>query len=232
MASDVTLSTAVNQASKTNQQTVKLAEDFSQFLTLLTTQLQNQDPLSPMDSTEFTNQLVQFTQVEQQINSNQKLDSLVQLQLSSISSVALGYVGLDVSYVSSDMNYDGQTPIKVDYALSSAAIESKINIFDEKGELVYSGTLPKDAGKNSFTWNGTETNGTPVDAGTYTVKIDAIDKDKKPIQTTTVVSGHVRGIESQNGVVFVLIGDRAVPISSIINATVPKTNEPPTTQAI
>jgi len=232
MASDVTLSTAVNQASKTNQQTVKLAEDFSQFLTLLTTQLQNQDPLSPMDSTEFTNQLVQFSQVEQQINSNQKLDSLVQLQLSSISSVALGYVGLDVSYVSSDMNYDGDTPIKIDYALSSAAIESKINIFDEKGQLVYSGTLPKDAGKNSFTWNGIKTNGTPVDPGTYTVKIDAIDKDQKPIQTTTVVSGHVRGIESQNGVVFVLIGDRAVPISSIINATVPKSNPSSTTQTI
>jgi flagellar basal-body rod modification protein FlgD len=232
MASDVTLTGAANQASKTTQQTVKLAEDFSQFLTLLTTQLQNQDPLSPMDSTEFTNQLVQFTQVEQQINSNQKLDSLVQLQLASISSVALGYVGLDVSYISNEMNYNGTTPIKIDYALGAAATEAKINIVDEEGNLVYSGTLPKDAGKNSFTWNGTQTNGQPVEAGTYSVKIDAIDKDKKPLQVTTVVSGHVRGIESQNGVVFVLIGDRAVPISSIINATVPNKNQTPQTQTI
>ena len=100
MASDVTITGALQNAQNTQQQSVTLAEDFSQFLTLLTTQLQNQDPLSPMDSTEFTNQLVQFSQVEQQINSNKKLDNLVQLQLASVSNVALGYVGLDISYIS------------------------------------------------------------------------------------------------------------------------------------
>ena len=107
MVSDVTVSGAVNNAQKTAQQAVGLAEDFDQFLILLTTQLQNQDPLNPMDSTEFTNQLVQFSQVEQAINQNQKLDDLVSLQLGSVSSVALGYVGLDVNYISSDMNFDG-----------------------------------------------------------------------------------------------------------------------------
>ena len=109
----VTTSGAAYNQNKTNSSTVKLADDFQQFLTLLTTQLQNQDPLSPMDSTEFTNQLVQFAQVEQSINSNQKLDDLVALQLSSISSVALGYVGMDISYISSDMHNDGTNPVEV-----------------------------------------------------------------------------------------------------------------------
>ena len=77
MVSDVTINSALNQQQKTESAKTGLAEDFAQFLTLLTVQLQNQDPLSPMDTTEFTNQLVAFTGVEQQINTNQKLDSLV-----------------------------------------------------------------------------------------------------------------------------------------------------------
>lgn len=217
----VTTSNVANSASNTANSSVQLAEDFQQFLTLLTTQLQNQDPLSPMDSTEFTNQLVQFSQVEQQINSNAKLDNLVALQLSSISSVALGYVGMDISYISSDMNYDGETPIDITYALASEAVTSKVNIYNEEGQLVYSADAPKNTGMNSFTWNGIQTNGEPVPEGTYTVKIDAVDKAGKAIENSTVVTGHVDGIETQNGVVYVLVGERAVPISSIVNANLP-----------
>lgn len=219
----VTTSNVANSASNTANSSVQLAEDFQQFLTLLTTQLQNQDPLSPMDSTEFTNQLVQFSQVEQQINANQKLDNLVALQLSSISTVALGYVGMNISYVSADMNYDGSTPVDINYALATDAVTCKVNIYDEEGELVYSGDAPKNTGTNKFTWNGTQTNGQPVEEGTYTVKIDALDANDKTIENSTVVSGHVRGIETQNGVVYVLVGDRAVAISSIVNATKPDT---------
>lgn len=229
----VTTSGIVNNQQKTGASTVKLAEDFQQFLTLLTTQLQNQDPLSPMDSTEFTNQLVQFAQVEQQINQNQKLDDLVALQLSSISSVALGYVGMDISYISSDMNYDGTTPVDINYALASEAVTSKVNIYDEEGVLVYSADAPRNVGTNKFTWSGIKTNGQPVEPGTYTVKIDAIDKDNKSIQNSTVVNGRVKGIETQNGVVYVLVGERAVMISSIVNATkpgaTPTQTETPTT---
>ncbi|MCB1530679.1 MAG: flagellar hook capping family protein [Rhodospirillales bacterium] len=226
MVSDVTLSGTAQKAQNTLQQSVKLAEDFDQFLTLLTTQLQHQDPLDPMDSTEFTNQIVQFSQVEQSINTNQKLDNLVSLQLASISSVALGYVGMDVSYISAEISYDGATPVTIDYALSDPAVDAKINIRDEAGELVYSSTVPKDVGANKFTWNGLDTNGNPVQEGTYSVTIDAIDTNDDPIATSTVVSGRVRGIESQNGVIFVLIGERAVPISSIINATLPEEAPP------
>lgn len=225
-----TTSGLAQQAAQTTQQSVSLAEDFSQFLTLLTTQLQNQDPLSPMDSTEFTNQLVQFSQVEQQINSNQKLDSLLALQLSSISSVALGYVGMDISYVSSEMNFDGSTPIEINYALSSEAVTSRVNIYDEDGTLVYSGDAPRDTGTNKYTWNGQTTGGGTVEEGTYTVSIDAIDKDGNAIENTTVVTGHVEGIETQNGVVYVLVGERAVSIGNIVNAKLPPATTTPTTE--
>ncbi len=221
MVSDVTVTGAINNAQKTQQQSAKLAEDFDQFLVLLTTQLQNQDPLNPMDSSEFTNQLVQFSQVEQSINTNQKLDDLVSLQLGSVSSVALGYVGLDVNYISSEMTYDGQTPVKISYALESEAYGAKVNVYNESGELVYSKAVDKTAGAHEFVWDGSHQGGGKVDAGTYSVSIDATDSEGKMIDTSTVVSGHVRGIESQNGVVYLLIGERAVPLGQVINATLP-----------
>ncbi len=218
-----------NQANQTAQQRISLADDFSQFLTLLTTQLQNQDPLAPMDSTEFTNQLVQFSQVEQQINSNAKLDSLLQIQLASISSVALGYVGMDVSYLSAEMNYDGAQPVTVNYALGEGAAVAKMNVYNEKKELVYSIEAPKSVGQNKIVWDGTTSNGTKAEPGTYTVSLDAVNAAGKPIETSTVVSGRVHGIESQNGVVYLLVGERAVSLATVVNAKVPEATTPPPT---
>jgi flagellar basal-body rod modification protein FlgD len=220
--SNVTTTGAAQQAQNTANQRVSLAQDFTQFLTLLTTQLQNQDPLSPMDSTEFTNQLVQFSQVEQQINMNAKMDNLVALQLASISSVALGYVGMDISYIGNEANFDGETPVEINYALADAAVTSKINIYDEEGVLVFSSDAPKSSGTNKFIWDGKNNGGATVEPGTYTVKIDALDGREKVIESSTVVSGRVKGIETQNGVIFVLVGDRAVPLNSIVNAKLPE----------
>lgn len=230
-AQSVTTTGLANNAQNTATSRTTLAEDFDQFLTLLTTQLQNQDPLAPMDSSEFTNQLVQFSQVEQQINLNQKIDDLLTLQLSSISSVALGYVGMDISYLSAEMNFDGANPVKINYSLATPGQTAKINVRDEAGQLVFSGDVPKDAGRNEFTWNGLNNAGQTVPLGTYSVKIGAVDKDQKPIQASTAVSGHVKGIESQNGIVYVLVGDRAVAISSILQARVPNTPAPTGTGA-
>lgn len=231
MTSDVTLSGAISQTQKTATQSIKLAEDFTQFLTLLTTQLQNQDPLSPMDSTEFTNQLVQFSQVEQSINTNQKLDDLLALQLGSISSVALGYVGMDVTYTSAEMNWDGAAPVEVNYGLSAQASVAKVNIYKEDGTtLVRSMAAPTSVGAQNITWDGKDNNGNLMEEGTYTVKVDAADKDGKPMTVSTAVSGNVRGIESQDGVVYLLVGERAIALGSVINASIPKEASTTTTE--
>jgi flagellar basal-body rod modification protein FlgD len=228
MVADVTVSGALQQAAQTQDQSVTLAEDFNQFLTLLTTQLQNQDPLDPMDSTEFTNQLVQFSQVEQSINTNSKLDDLVSLQLGSISGVALGYVGMDVNYISREFNFNGETASKVNYVLPRDAVESNINIFNEAGELVFSDTVPREAGPNEYVWNGQTNGGSIAEPGTYGIQIAAVDNDGNPIENSTVVSGNVRGIESQDGVIFLLVGERAVPLGQVVNASLPQEIEPVT----
>jgi len=223
MVSDVTLSGISADAQNTGVQQQQLAEDFDQFLTLLTTQLQNQDPLSPMDSTEFTNQIVQFSQVEQAINSNQKLDSLLALQAGSSATSALGYVGLDVSYISAELPFNGSDPIDIRYSLDGNAFQSRINIFDEGNNLVFTQEAAIDDGVHDFRWDGRDSVGQQMPQGTYVITVDAFDADENQVPTETVVRGKVKGIESQDGVVFALVGERAVPIQSILNASTPET---------
>lgn len=218
MTGAVTIDTALNQQAKTQSTAAKLNEDFLQFLTLLTTQLQNQDPLSPMDTNEFTNQLVQFSQVEQQINSNQKLDSILQLQLSNNFSSSLQYVGMDINYLSSEFNFDGTSPVEIDYALSESAMDSRLFIVDENGEAVYSQEAGETAGSHSFTWDGKTNGGVPVEPGTYKVRIDARNYDDEAIESTTVVSGKVDAVETQNGQVFLVVGERAISLSNVLKA--------------
>ncbi len=217
MASDVTVNSVINSAQNTSASTAQLAEDFSDFLNLLTIQLQNQDPLSPMDSTEFTNQLVAFTGVEQQINTNQKLDDLVSLNLGSSFSSALNYVGKSISYISSEAHFDGETPIEVNYAIDGTSVDTTINVFDSEGGLVYSKQVSDDETVESFVWDGTTNGGDIAPEGTYEIRVDALDNEGEYIDTTTVVSGHVSGIETQNGVTFLLVGERAVSIGNVIN---------------
>lgn len=227
MVSDVNINSVLTQQQKTDNATKQLSTDFAQFLNLLTVQLQNQDPLSPMDSTEFTNQLVAFSGVEQQINSNQKLDDLISLQLGNSMGQALGYVGMDANYVSGEAPFDGETPIKVKYALEAPAASATFRIEDESGKTVFEKKLEDlTVGQKDFTWDGKMKDGTMADAGTYTLRIDALDGDGKAIKSTTVVSGRVRGVETQGGIMFLLIGDRAVSLGNVINVALPADPEP------
>lgn len=213
---------ATADAIKTANQKVTLSNDFGDFLRLLTTQLQNQDPLSPMDANEFTNQLVQFSQVEQQINSNQKLDNLVALNLSSAMSQAIGYVGLDASYISNELNYDGSTPVKVTYSTDTVPAQGTLRILDHDGVSIYESDVAGKTGKNELIWDGKDKFGQTVAGGTYTVQIDALDPDNKAIKSTVVVQGRVRGLETQDGQIFLLVGERAVPLANVLNAAQPE----------
>lgn len=223
MVSDVTIGGALQQQSNTSAASTGLAEDFSQFLTLLTVQLQNQDPLSPMETTEFTNQLVAFTGVEQQINTNQKLDSLVSLGLGNTVGQSLGYVGLDASYISSEFYYQGEgDQSDIQYTINGQAVEATIRVIDERGDIVYEEVAGTNTGSQEFIWDGTLSGGGTAEAGTYQVRIDALDIDDNAVNTTTVVNGRVRGVENQNGLIFLLIGERAVSQGNILSISGPQ----------
>src|SRR5882762_5706718 len=112
-----------------------LSGDYNNFLTLLTTQLKNQDPLSPMDTTQFTQQLVQFSAVEQQINGNKKLDSLIGLQSTANAYGAVGFVGTTIAANSSDVPLQDKKA-KFDYNIEHSSGSATLKILNSAGNVV------------------------------------------------------------------------------------------------
>lgn len=218
MVSDVTLQSAIEAQSQTTIASAGLADDFGQFLQLLTVQLQNQDPLSPMDTTEFTNQLVAFTGVEQQINTNQKLDSLVALQLGNSLSAAQSYVGSNITYISSEFNFDG-APTNLRYSMPSTATDTTLRILNDEGRVVYEEEVSGNLGGHEFEWDGRLNGGGIAADGTYQIQIDALDSSGQAVTATTAVTGLVRGVESQNGQTLLLVGERAVALGNVLNTS-------------
>lgn len=203
----------------------KLNQDFDQFLRLLTTQLQNQDPLSPMDSTEFTNQLVAFSGVEQQIKTNEQLQNLLAFQTLNLTAVGLSFIGKNVEVQDSSFRADGSSSTSLSYVMRAGAEKGTIAITDADGKTVYSADADLTPGTNKFVWDGKDKNGVPVPPGTYTLKVSAMDKDNNSLNLTTFVPGFVEGIESgDDGQLNVIVDGRLIPVTAVRKATVPVPN--------
>ncbi len=161
--------TAAVTNNATTNEVVKdtLASNFTTFLQLLTTQLKNQNPLDPLDTNQFTQQLVQFAQVEQQLKSNDQLSTLVALQKSVQSTQALGYVGQTVAI-------DGQTSKlangKAGWSFNSPKpATGTINILNSAGATVFTGTYSLNSGIQNFVWDGRDNSGVKQADGNYKI---------------------------------------------------------------
>src|SRR5215470_1118120 len=180
-------------ASGSGIDTKTIAGNFQTFLTLLTTQLQNQDPTNPLDTNQFTQQLVEFAQVEQQLRSNDQLAALVSLQQTAQSTQALGFVGENVTVSSNNAQLaNGSANWTISSPKPSTAT---INVSNSNGQLVYSGTMTLQAGSNTFKWNGQGNNGAQWPDGTYTTTITAKDSSGQPVDVSTVVTGTVNSVD-------------------------------------
>jgi flagellar basal-body rod modification protein FlgD len=189
--------------------TQKFAENFNNFLTLLTTQLKNQDPSKPMDPSEFTTQLVQFTNVEQQIAMNAKLAELIALQEVNQTLAAAGYLGSTVEVNGSTMPLKGGSA-SFTYTLAQAAEAATINIFDSSGKLVRRAEAETGIGRHEFTWDGKDDGGNTLSDGAYSVTVSA-RAGETPITATVHAIGEVTGISRQGG--QVLLSLSGVPIT-------------------
>ncbi len=166
-----------------------LSKNFSQFLTLLTTQLKNQNPLDPLDTNQFTQQLVQFAQVEQQLKQNDQLATLVSLQKTAQSTTALGFVGETVVVDGSTASLaNGQANWSLNVPKPASVT---INIRNSTGQNVFSGSYTMQAGVNDFTWDGKSPNGTQWPSGNYTMTVTAKDTSGQSIAVPTEVEGLV-----------------------------------------
>jgi flagellar basal-body rod modification protein FlgD len=192
-----------------------LADNFDTFLTLLTEQLQNQDPLNPMDSQEFVGQLVQFSSVEQQISSNQALESLLALQSADARMSATEFVGRNVT-VSTPNQALANGQASWSYSLPRGAETSELMITDERGAVV--ATLPGEiaAGSHSLTWDGRTNTGTTAPDGVYTLEVVARDSDGAAIEAGVRITARATGVEMIGDDVMVEIGALRVPAGNVI----------------
>jgi flagellar basal-body rod modification protein FlgD len=166
-----------------------IAGNFQSFLQLLTTQLKNQNPLDPLDTNQFTQQLVQFAQVEQQLKSNDQLAKLVALEQTAQSTYALAFVGKAVAV-------DGVTaPLANGAAVWNLSVpkpvEATVNIKAPSGQTVYSGTYSMNAGQNPFIWDGRDASGLQWPDGNYTIAISAVDASRQPVAIATEIEARV-----------------------------------------
>jgi flagellar basal-body rod modification protein FlgD len=198
--------------------TTGLGSDFKTFLTLLTTQLKNQDPLSPLDTNQFTQQLVSFSQVEQAINANDKLANLVSLQSTNQTISALPLVGHTIQYADNQgALVNGQATFG--YTLPSNAASANIVISDANGKVVYQTPAQKTSGFHSFTWDGTTIDGSKAASGTYTFNVTATAADKSTIKSTLSAYGSVSSVDIKNGTASLNIGGVEEALSKIMAIT-------------
>ena len=219
MVDSVTSSqTATDAATKADQSKTKLSSDLNSFLTLLTSQLKNQDPLSPMDSTQFTNQLVQFSQVEQQININSNLSSLIGLTQQNIASNVVNYIGKTIEGPSNQAPLiDGN--LRASYNLTAKAASANIAVKNADGDIVYSKAVDATQGVHEFTWDGKDANGIQQKDGTYALEVTALAADGSTVDTSTTVFGKVTGVTSVNGTTTLLLGNIGIPVNSVLAVT-------------
>ena len=193
----------------------KIAEDFDNFLVLLTTQLQNQDPLEPMDANEFTAQLVRFTTVEQSIASNKNLEALLASANASQAAAAVNYLGTRVEATGTE-NELTDAGASWTYTLPKASEQTTILIKDSTGNVVFSTAGETNAGKHAFDWNGQTQNGTPVPQGVYRIQVTATQPNGDVVGATTGVVGVVTGVETVDGEQMLTIGGAKVPFDGVI----------------
>src|SRR5439155_14409808 len=170
-----------------------IAGNFQTFLTLLTPQLENRNPLDPLDTNQFTQQLVQFAQVEQQLKGDEQLATLVSIEKSAQATTALAFVGQNVAV-------DGQTAkLKNSSATWSfqvpKPISANVTIKSATGQTVYSGSFTMDTGLQTFSWDGRDNTGTLWPDGKYTISVTGKDASGQTVSVPTEVEGIVDSVD-------------------------------------
>ena len=203
--SGVPTTAAANKAS--------LAGNFDTFLRILTTQLKNQNPLDPLDTNQFTQQLVQFAGVEQQINMNQQLTPLVALQKATQTNSAMSFLG-------STATVDGTTTKLTNGAASwSFAVDkpstATINIKSSNGALAYSGSYPLTPGAQNFNWDGRGNNGAKWPDGDYTITVTAKDASGATVAVSTEIRGTVDSVDLTQNPPVLKIGGQSFSLDRI-----------------
>ena len=191
-----------------------LVKDYSDFLTLLTAQLQNQNPLEPMDSKEFTNQLTQFSGVEQSIQSNKLLEQLISSSQNSQATSLVSYLGNTITAEGNSTRLEnGAANWK--YDVGGEATTAEISVRNSAGAVVYKETITTQQGVHNFNWDGKTKTGSQNPDGIYSLSVTATNDDGQVIPVSTEISGRVDGVDMTGAVPTLAIGSATFPVSAV-----------------
>jgi flagellar basal-body rod modification protein FlgD len=193
--------------------TPALAGNFNDFLKLLTTQLQHQDPTSPLDPNQFTQELVQFASVEQQINTNTSLSTMISLQQTQQAASALTFLGATVA-VSGATTQLANGTANWSYSVAQPATAT-INISNASGRVVYSTSQSVQPGAQTFSWNGVDSQGTTWPSGAYTISVGAVGANNQNVPVTTGVQGVVTGVDVSKSPPTLTVGGQSYSLNQI-----------------
>jgi len=190
-----------------------IASNFDTFLMLLTTQLQNQNPLDPLDTNQFTQQLVSFAGVEQQIRQNEQLESLVKLSKVGQNTTAMSFVGLHVTAEGSTSELrDG---LAVWYLSAPSPVQATISVVDQNGSTVFTEQKTLDSGTNPYEWNGRTSTGGIAPAGSYKIVVQAKDASGQTVPIGTSFSGIVDQVDVSGDEPLLLVGATLITMDQI-----------------
>jgi len=214
MVTSVTGTTPSTTGTSSPDAMQQLSSNFSTFLTLLTTQLKNQDPTSPMDSNTFTQQLVMYSQVEQQINTNDNLKTLISQGTTNASAMAATYLGKKVSVTNGNASLTGGTA-NWTYNLDTASATTQLTITDSKGQTVFTSNGETTAGDHNFTWNGKDLNGNQLADGTYKLTVTAADSGSNKVTSSVASAGTISQIDMTSGTAKLVVGNMELGLGDI-----------------
>lgn len=189
--------------------------DKEAFLKLLVAQVSQQDPLSPQDSSQYVQQLTQFSTLEQLMSLNDGVETLALGQMSNNSQEALRFVGHDVIARGDKLTHDQGEAQDIAYELKGEATAATIVIRDAYGEVVYEQEIDPSAGVQRYQWDGRTKDGRAAASGRYSVSVEASDGDK-PVPVDTYVRGQVTGVRFDEGYPELMIGDRRVRMTEVV----------------
>ncbi|GEP08682.1 flagellar hook assembly protein FlgD [Methylobacterium gnaphalii] len=217
MASGISnIASTASSSAAAGASTQAIAGNFQQFLTLLTTQLQNQNPLDPMDTNQFTQQLVQFAGVEQQLKTNDRLDSILTNAKASASATASSFIGKTITADGTKSTLsDGDATWTLTPA--RAATKATITISDANGNVVATQSTTLAAGPQSYSWDGRGSSGFTQADGTYSIKVDASDATGATVAVSTSVTGTVDSVDLSGSEPVLSVGTAKLPLSSVKN---------------